>query len=278
MDHTYIEEHQIADRYVQGTLPEDEAERFENHYLSCPACLDSLDLAESVQRGFRRAATQDAERLAATRQLALLAWLARLSRRSQAGILLSALLVLTVLAGGPGLYVSAERGRELRQTQAALAAEQQRTATAGTLRADLDASRRALAGERAAHAQDAARLVQLGQPEANVAVLLLDLVRGAGPSPEAPTQRVRQPAAGGRIVLAPPVDSPFQPSYRAELLDSRGHEVCRWQGLQPDEHGLLGMSLLANQVQPGDYSLVVKGVNASGKPSAAGRFTFSVFK
>jgi hypothetical protein len=276
MDHTYIEEHQIADRYVQGTLPEDEAERFENHYLSCPACLDSLDLSESVQRGFRRAATQDAERLIATRQLALLAWLGRLSRQRQAGILLSALLVLTVLAGGPGFYVSAERGRELRQTQVALAAERQH-ATAGTLRADLDASRRALIDERAAHAQDVAQLAQLRQPEANVAILLLDLERGAGPSPETATQRVRQPAAG-RIVLASPVDRPFQPSYRAVLLDRQGREVCRWQDLQPDDNDLLRMGLLANQVQPGNYSLVVKGMTASGKTSAAGSFTFRVLK
>jgi hypothetical protein len=278
MDHTYIEEHQIADRYVQGTLPEDEAERFENHYLSCPACLDSLDLAESVQRGFRRTATQDAERLTDARQLVLLAWLGRLSRQRQAGILLSALLVLTVLSSAPGLYMSAERGRELRQTQTALAAERQRTATAGTLRADLDAGRRALAGERAAHARDVTELDQLRQPEANVAVLLLDLVRDAGPSPEAPAQQVRQPAASGRIVLASPVDRPFQPSYRAELLDGHGREVCRWRDLQPDDHDLLGMSLLSNLVSPGDYSLVVEGVTTSGKPAAAGRFTFRVLK
>src|SRR5207253_4021188 len=56
MDHIYVEENQIADRYVKGTLPAEEAERFENHYLSCPECLDRLELAESVQRGFKRMA------------------------------------------------------------------------------------------------------------------------------------------------------------------------------------------------------------------------------
>jgi hypothetical protein len=273
MDHTYIEEHQIADRYVQGTLPEDEAERFENHYLSCPECLDSLDLAESVQRGFRRAATQDAERLAATRQFALLAWLARLSRRSQAGILLSALLVLAALSGGPGLYVSAERGRELRQTRAALAAERQRTTAAGALRADLDASQRALAVESAAHAQAVQQLAQMQQPQGNFPILFLDKERGAGPTPEAPTQRLRLPATGP-VVLAPQVDRPFQPSYRAWLVDGHGREVCHWQDLQPDDHDALSLSLAASRLQPGDYSLVVEGVT----PGAAGRFTFNVLR
>jgi hypothetical protein len=275
MDHTYIEEHQIADRYVQGTLPEDEAERFENHYLSCPECLDSLDLAESVQRGFRRAATQDAERLAATRQLALLAWLGRLSRRSQVGVLLSALLVLTVLPAGLGVHGIAERDRELTHTRAVLADERRHAAADGALRANLDASQRgALA---AAHARDVQQLAQMQQPQGNVPILFLDKERGAGPTSDALTQRLRLPATGW-VVLASPVDLPFQPSYRAELLDSHGREVCRWQGLQPDDHDLLRMSLLSNQVQTGDYSLVVEGINTSGKPSAAGRFTFRIFR
>jgi len=77
MDHDYIEEHQVADRYAMGTLPAAEAERFEEHYLSCPECLDRLELAESMQRGFRRVASEDAERLATARQLAWVAWLAR---------------------------------------------------------------------------------------------------------------------------------------------------------------------------------------------------------
>src|SRR5436305_3796350 len=162
MDHTYIEENQVADRYVQGTLPEDEAERFENHYLSCPQCLDSLDLAESVQRGFRRAATQDAEKIAAGRQLALLAWLTRLSRQGQAGVLLSALLVVILLPAGLGLQ-NPPSSRELATTRAALASERQRAASAGSLSADLEASRRALAGERAAREQAVQQIAQLQQ-------------------------------------------------------------------------------------------------------------------
>jgi hypothetical protein len=271
MDHTYIEEHQIADRYVQGTLPEDEAERFENHYLSCPECLDSLDLAESVQRGFRRAATQDAERLAATRQLALLAWLGRLSRRSQVGVLLSALLVLTVLPAGLGVHGIAERDRELTHTRAVLADERRHTAGNGTLRANLDATQHALDVERAAQAQAVRQIAQMQQPQGNVPILFLDKERGAGPTPEAPTQRLLLPATGP-VVLAPQVDRPFQRSYRARLVDGNGREVCHWQDLHPDDHDALGLSLAASRLQRGDYSLVVEGV------TPAERFTFSVLR
>jgi hypothetical protein len=273
MDHTYIEENQVADRYVQGTLPADEAERFENHYLSCPECLDSLDLAESVQRGFRRAATQDAEKIAAGRQLAILAWLMRLSRQGQAGILLSALLVVILLPAGFGLQM-ARSGRELAMTRAALAGERQRTAAAGTLSADLEASRRALAGERAAHEQAVQQIAQLQQPQANVPVRFLDKERGAGSSSEAPTQTLRRPATG-QIVLAPQVDRSF-PSYRARLLDGRGHEICRVPDLHPDDHDALGIGLPVSLLPPGDYTLVVEGVAPGGKTIPAGRYTLRI--
>src|SRR5436305_7670054 len=101
MDHADMEEQQIVDRYVRGTLPAEEVARFEEHYLSCQDCLDKLDLAESMNRGFKRAAGQDAVRVAAVvRQLAVVAWLARLGRSRQAAVLVMALLVAVLLPWG----------------------------------------------------------------------------------------------------------------------------------------------------------------------------------
>ncbi|HYN20033.1 MAG TPA: zf-HC2 domain-containing protein [Thermoanaerobaculia bacterium] len=54
MNHPDIEELQIADRYLKGKLPPEEAVRFEEHYLHCQECLDRLKLAESMERGFHR--------------------------------------------------------------------------------------------------------------------------------------------------------------------------------------------------------------------------------
>ena len=251
MDHTYIEENQVADRYVQGTLPADEADRFENHYLSCPECLDRLDLAESVQRGFRRVAAQDAAQLSATRQLALLAWLARLSRRGQAGVLLSALLVLTLLPAGLGLSGIAGRDRELARTRATLA------------------------GERAAREQAVQQLAQTQTTQANVPIVQLDRERGAGSSGEAPTQSLRQPRSG-MIVLAAQVDEPFQPSYSARLQDAHDREIMRWTGLHPDGQDNLTMSLAAVLLPPADYVLIIEGPAPGAKPAEVGRFAFRV--
>src|SRR6185295_14428367 len=123
MDHTYIDEQHVVDRYVRGTLPAEEAARFEEHYLSCQDCLDQLDLAESMKRGFQRAAGQDAARVVASRQLAFVAWLARLGRSRQAAVLAMTLLVAALLPWGLAQRKIADRDRELTQTRSALEQE-----------------------------------------------------------------------------------------------------------------------------------------------------------
>ncbi|HSG40051.1 MAG TPA: hypothetical protein VLE27_10475, partial [Thermoanaerobaculia bacterium] len=97
MDHEYIEQNHIADRYVLGTLPADESDRFEEHYLSCQECLGRLELAETLQRGLKRAAAEDAARIAAARQVGFLAVLARLGRSRLAGLAAAAVLVVLIL-------------------------------------------------------------------------------------------------------------------------------------------------------------------------------------
>ena len=42
------------EQYVEGTLPEAEAERFENHYFECPVCLGELQAIQAAQEALRR--------------------------------------------------------------------------------------------------------------------------------------------------------------------------------------------------------------------------------
>lgn len=272
MDHTYIEENQVAERYVAGTLPDVERERFEDHYLSCQECLDRLEVIESLQRGFKRMAGQDVAALTAARQLAIVAWLSRLGRSRQIGTLLAAVLVLTVLPIGLGLRGAAESGRELAKTRSALEQEQQRSAVsarsvaeAEKLRDELEASRRERAGE---HEQ----LAQALKPQANVPIVSLDVVRGAGAEP---ANHFPQPASG-RIDFELPVEQPFQKSYRAILRDSQGHEISRVEDLHPGKREFLTLSLPASLTPPGDYTFSIEALTTGGKSIPLGRFPFSI--
>ncbi len=80
MDHAEIEQGDVVDRYVLGSLPAVDAARFEEHYVGCQQCLDELELAQRMQDAARNVASEDASRTAAAQGLAVFAWLARRSR------------------------------------------------------------------------------------------------------------------------------------------------------------------------------------------------------
>ena len=46
MDHSYIDQNAIADRYVRRTLPDAERASFEAHLVDCQECADRVLLAE----------------------------------------------------------------------------------------------------------------------------------------------------------------------------------------------------------------------------------------
>ena len=280
MNHADIEEREIVDRYVMGKLPAAEAERFEQHYLSCPECLDQLDLAESMQRGFKRAAGEDVARLAAARQLALVAWLSRLGRSRQMAVMVMALLVVAVLPAGLALREAGERGRELEEARSDLEQEKERSAAGtrqaaetGKLREELERSRSELDREREARARAATELKQARRPQGNVPILALDAQRSAGPAEDVPA--VTLPSAPGWIVLSPFVTT-RHPSYRVILRDANGREIWREDGFRRDDNDALTLALPAELLPPGDYVLAVEGLAPGGRPTPAGRFAFRV--
>ena len=225
-----------------------------------------------MERGFKRAAGQDAARAAATRQLAVLAWLSRLGRSRQLAALAMAVLVVAVLPGLLGLREVREREQELAAARSALEQERERAAAGSRtgaeseqrLRAELEASQAELERERQARASAAEQLDAARRPQGNVPILFLDPERGGG----APAHRVSLSRSPGWIVLALTVDSPYRPSYRAVLRDAKGREVWRDEGLEVNEMDTLTLSLPSNLLAPGDYT-----VEADGR-----RFTFRVSK
>lgn len=46
MDHQYIEDQRVAERFLDRTLPPEERAAFEKHFVDCVECLDRLALAE----------------------------------------------------------------------------------------------------------------------------------------------------------------------------------------------------------------------------------------
>ena len=289
MDHDHIEQNHIADRYVQGTLSPDESDRFEEHYLSCQECLGRLERAEALQRGLKRAAAEDAIRLAAARQAGFLALLARLGRSRLAGLAATALVVALILPSWLAFRRADRLGEELERANAALAVRErpepgavQPPEDAGR---DLEAAQRRFAEERGRLQTDLEKergaraglereLAQALQPQTNTPILSLSPER-SGPAAE-PTHQLRLPATPGWVVLSLELDRPEHEIYQATLLREGRQEVWRGGGLRPNDLDSLVVTVHSTRLEPGDYVLRVEGTPAGGRPVPVAQFPFRV--
>src|SRR5436305_2571678 len=104
MDHAYIVENSLIERYHRGLLDPEEEARFEEHFFGCPECTEQIELARSFGRGMKAMAAEDAARGAVA--LGIFAWLARRGRLAQLGLAVSALGALLVAAGLPALWLA----------------------------------------------------------------------------------------------------------------------------------------------------------------------------
>lgn len=252
MDHEYIQERQVVDRYVQGRLPEAEADLFEDHYLTCEECLRRLRIAEKFQRGFRQVAAEEA-----TGAVGILAAFLR-SRR---GLLLGSVLAVLLAASALLAVRSARLGRDLEETRARLAqtrvAEERRAAAA---RSEAESLRARLAQEEAARGRLEEEAGRSRPPQAARAagawIVTLVPVR-SGPAGE-PSQRIALPPTPQWIVLALDLELDASGTFRAVLERQGGGAVWTGEGLLPSPQGELAIGLDSSLLAPGDYRLRVE--------------------
>lgn len=280
MDHAYIEENGLAERYYQGLLPPDEEARFEEHFVTCAPCMEQLELARGFQRGIKTMATEDAVRAAVVVQAGLFAWLARRGQLAQWGL---ALAVLLLAAGLPSVWIASQGRNE--QLAAAERIEEERR-TAEDLERRLAETERRRSEERRdletrlAQAQKPSvppSVTVLDRPLANLAVVLLTAVRGEGEP-----AKIDLSSTGDLLALA--VDAGADPrfvSYRATLIRTGGTRtgggtVYHQEGLKPNALETLMITFPKTFFQPGDYRLKIEGVQADGGTVEIGGYPFRV--
>lgn len=64
MEHSFIEQADVIDRYVRGTMPGAERSEFEEHFLDCRECLEQLEIARSLREGIKVCAAEPMARAA----------------------------------------------------------------------------------------------------------------------------------------------------------------------------------------------------------------------
>jgi hypothetical protein len=276
MDHAYIADNGLVERYRQGTLPPDEEARFEEHFLGCPECTEQLELARGFRSGLKTMVAEDVARAAVTQavvQAGLFAWLARRGRAAQWGMAV-ALLVLVVLGVLPVLRLRKE-STSLRQ---ALAALHERGNAQQQAAADLQKS---LAASEARRRDLEAKLAQAKPPEApkgvaasvaNLSVALLTAVRGPGE----PAATIDLGKTGDLVALAvdPGAGAGFA-TYRVTLTQA-GATVFKQSGLKPNALETVMVTFPTAFFTPGEYRLRLEGVKPDGTAAEIGGYPFRV--
>jgi Putative zinc-finger len=260
MDHDHIDAEDVAGRYLAGTLPDDERQRFEEHFLDCPRCVDVLERLDGLQQGLRTVAAEDVARVPPGR-IRRPAW--RSFVAAAAGIAAA----IALVAGG-ALWLR-ER-RELGQTSARVADLARRYDEAQAANRDLSARVQALerSGTRPADAS--------ASPPVSVPVFALTTVRaGAG---GAAVNRVTLSGSSPLIVLALEIEAHDAASrYRAVLKDGQGRELWHGEDLAASAPDTLGIALASKLLGNGTYVLEIARRRSDADAwSPAGRYAFNV--
>jgi membrane protein implicated in regulation of membrane protease activity len=117
IDHTYVADRQLVDRYVVGGLTAEEQTAFEEHFVDCPQCLREIEIAEDFRRHLKSAGSRT---LLADR--GIFSWLAGWNVWQQAGAFAAVAVLLVVL---PATVLLLERTRSTRDRQTISRLEEQ---------------------------------------------------------------------------------------------------------------------------------------------------------
>jgi hypothetical protein len=269
--HLSAVEHDLVDAYVKGELSGDTLDRFTTHYLSSLATQEKVRFADALLKYQRRAAPAAAP--AHVRRFAV----PRLA--PQWGWAVAALVFL----GATGyLVVDDNRLRhqmiDARAARAALEAREQELQRQVTEQRSANAeTARELAQVRASLAQRPD--VEAANPPTSQTVVasfvLLPPRRGAGD-----ILIIAFPPGTEAVTLHVDLEADDFPIYRAELKDSMtGQIVWRGADLRAAPRGRsrsLSITLDAGALKPRTYTVDVTGVPARGAPELVGSYPFRV--
>lgn len=294
MDHRYIEEADITDRYLLGKLSPEEQDRFEEHFVECPKCLDRLETTREFRRALKAAVAEDAARSRAYIQTGLTAWLIRQSRWQRAALLLATILLPAVLA--TAFFVPKIRQAQEEQEQAKKSAsdwqhryeEQQQAAS--RLEKELREANASLAEQRRqpetrqehdpqTRPGEEQEVIRSSRPQIPPPVFALSIVRSADPALSAPANSISIPHSARSFVLSLDLESgPGVQSYRATITDADRNVIWTRSTLKPQSKDTLRINLDSDLFKAGDYQLTLEGLTREGNYAPEGKYGFRLSK
>ena len=292
MEHSYIEDHHIADRYLSGKLSIKERMRFEEHFVDCAECVDRLQTIDDFCAGLRTVAAEEATRLRAhlsVGRAGVLARIALLVRRRQGPLLAVAILLIALPMA---LLIPEWRSARRELAQARQESSEWRRKYEESERAARDQAKEMQTRERESSLRLERLADQFGgmrkspdsaprpshkaaERQSETPVFALSVVRGSGPDPSQPVNRITLPPQYKSIILLLELEpDPDLHSYRAAISTTDGRSVWTKDGLRPNSNNALALSFNSSLFKPGDYLLTLEGINAQAGRTPVAAYTF----
>lgn len=294
MDHEQIDRLDLIDRYVMGKLPAEECAVFEEHFVDCPECIARLQTTKAFLKDLRLVAAEQAAQIEP-----------RSARSASPHGLKSFLLhpvtwaaaCLLIAGVTVALFVN-DHTRRLRdevaqaeslseqwqrryedERQSAMSADQMHRAAEAERAEQLRALEARLKQQDAMRAETRAKPAGRLPSEGNLLLFILNSVRSSGPDPAGPVNQIDLPrtAVIFAFSIAPEEERQYE-TYRITIFDDRRRLVWKRGELTPGPQGALSIWLKASLFRPGDYDLVVEGVNKEGEKNEVGNYPFLIVK
>jgi len=275
MEHSDIEDHHIADRYLSGKLSINERMRFEEHFVDCVECLDRLQTIDDFRAGLRTVAAEEAMRLRAflsVGQAGVLARMARLVRRRQAPLLAAVILLIALPMALLIMELSSAR-REL--AQAEQASSEWRRKYEESEKSARELAKEAQTPELKSPDSPPRPSDKAAERQSATPVFALSVVRGDNPDLSQPINRITlAPQSKSVILLLELEPDPDIHSYRVAISTVDGRSVWTKDGLKPNSKNALALRFNSKLFKPGDYLLTLEGITAQGGRAPVATYTF----
>jgi hypothetical protein len=294
MNHEYIDEFNLIDRYLMGRLPAEESLTFEEHFVDCPECLADLQVAKRFQQDLRWVAAEQAASREPEPPRHAFGFLPHISLPKPAVWVTACLIVLAAVGAIFVTVYTRHLRSELRQSesqteqwqrryeeerQAAISASDRHQETelqqAEQLRA-LQAKLKDEEGQRARLAKAFNR--QLGV-EGTVDVFELNAVRGGDLKASESVNPIRLRRSSKMFVFSILLEGERRfANYRVTIADDHGRSVGKSRYLTPDQNDVLSLSFHSVLFQSGHFTLLVEGVENEGGKRNLGIYPFQIIK
>jgi hypothetical protein len=288
MEHRYIEEYNIIDRYLLRKLSDEDLVRFEEHFLDCRQCLEQMEMTERLRAWLRKATAEEVLRSQADIQGRPFTRVARRTRVRQIAYL-SGIVLLILL---PVLWLALKwKGarHDLAHANETISEWQHRSAEKEqSLMREMQARERQwlaqrdqlvvqIENERKEHRRLAPEINKLADLGSVLPIFVLSPARSGAPGLAQPSNRIILSSPSESIILM----LEFEPdldiqSYQATLLTAHNRRIWRESQLKPGSKGAIALNFNGSQLKPNQYLLTLEGLSSQAGYVPIAQYNFQV--